>query len=67
MLRQLKRIEQSGSSRWGCSACAWTFDPSETPSVSSLDEMTLALILQREKDFESHICSKHRKIKASAT
>jgi hypothetical protein len=64
--RKLVQVEQPSSSGWGCSECAWMFDPSQIPSVNSFDEMTLALILEREKAFESHICSEYPRVKASS-
>jgi hypothetical protein len=64
--RKLVQVDQPGSIGWSCSECAWKFDPSQIPSVKSFDEMTLSLILEREKAFESHICSERPRAKPSS-
>jgi Uri superfamily endonuclease len=49
----VKRIEG-----WGCSDCAWTFVPSGPPVGNTMDEMIQTFSAQRDKEFQSHICSR---------
>ena len=51
---QVKRIEG-----WGCSDCAWVFIPSGPPLGNTMDEMMLNFRAQRDKEFESHVCTKY--------
>jgi hypothetical protein len=49
MSRKLVWIEQQRFRGFGCSECAWVFNPS---SASNFE-------LQRDKKFTSHICADH--------
>ncbi len=48
---------------WGCSECAWVFEPSGSPPGNSLDEILLNFQVQLSEEFESHACAKHPRIK----
>ena len=47
--RKLVWIEQQRFRGFGCSECAWVFNPSSAPNFE----------LQRDKEFTSHICADH--------
>jgi rubredoxin len=61
MSRKLVWIEQQRFRCFGCSECAWVFNPSNPPSGNSFDEMMRNFELQRDKEFTSHICADHSK------
>jgi hypothetical protein len=44
---------------WGCSECAWVFNPSGLPAGKSLDEMKENYEQLRDKEFRSHLCAGH--------
>jgi hypothetical protein len=58
-MRQMIWIKTEGMEAWGCSRCAWIFNPSDPPRGSSLDEMKQNYERQREKEYASHVCGKH--------
>jgi hypothetical protein len=43
---------------WGCSECAWVFNPSGKPVGQSLDEMKRHFQTQLLGEFASHACVK---------
>lgn len=45
---------------FGCSECAWVFNPSGPPG-GTLDEMMRNFELQRDKEFTLHVCADHPK------
>jgi hypothetical protein len=49
MSRKLVWIEQQRFRGFGCSECAWVFNPTSAPNFE----------LQRDKEFTSHICADH--------
>jgi hypothetical protein len=59
MRRELVWIERQGFWGWGCSECAWVFNPSGKPTGNSLDEMKQNYKEQRDKDFAAHLCAEH--------
>jgi hypothetical protein len=59
MRRELVWIERQGFLGWGCSECAWVFNPSGTPTGNSLDEMKQNYEQRRDKDFAAHLCAEH--------
>jgi rubredoxin len=63
MRRKLVWIEEQRFWGWGCSACAWVFNPSGSPAGNSLDEMKQNYEQQREKDFAAHVCAQHPRVK----
>jgi hypothetical protein len=65
MNRRMVWIERSHFRCWGCSECAWTFNPSSAPADTSLDEMRQNFELQRDQAFKSHICAGHPRRKST--
>jgi hypothetical protein len=61
MRRTLRWIESQSFMGWGCSECGWLFKPSGGPTGTSMDEMTQAFVLRRDKDFAAHFCLEHPK------
>lgn len=59
MRRKLVWIEEQHFRGWGCSECAWMFNPSGSPTGKSLDEMKQNYEQQRGKEFTSHVCAEH--------
>jgi hypothetical protein len=59
MNRTLAWIEQPHCRGFGCSECAWVFNPSGSPTGNSFDEMMQNFELQRDKEFASHVCADH--------
>ena len=50
----VKRIE-----RWGCSDCAWAYNPTGSPFGETIDEMMVNFVAKRDKEYVSHACAKH--------
>jgi hypothetical protein len=63
MRRKLVWIEEQRFSGWGCSECAWVFNPSGPPTGDSLDEMMRNYEQHRDNDFADHFCAEHPKAK----
>jgi hypothetical protein len=63
MRRELEWIEKQDFGGWGCSECAWVFNPTRTPTGKSLDEMVQNYREQRDKSFAAHVCAEHRRAK----
>jgi hypothetical protein len=63
MRRRLVWIEEQSFRGWGCSECAWVFNPSGPPAGKSLDEMKLNYELQLNKEFADHFCAEHPRAK----
>jgi hypothetical protein len=59
MSRKLVWTEQRRFRGWGCSECAWVFNPSGPPSGKFFDEMMRNFELQRDKAFSLHVCADH--------
>ena len=58
---RLTWVEGTGFAAWGCSECAWFFQPPVVPLGKSLEEILRILALQRDKEFASHVCAKYPK------
>jgi Fe-S-cluster-containing hydrogenase component 2 len=67
MSRELVWIEQQGLRCWGCSECAWVFNPSGALTGKSLDESKRNFELQRDKEFTLHVCADHPRAKSEST
>jgi hypothetical protein len=63
MGRELVWIEKQRFIGWGCSECAWVFNPSNPPVGRSFDEMVRNFELQREKEFTLHVCAEHPRVR----
>jgi hypothetical protein len=59
MRRKLVWIERQNFQGYGCSECAWVFNPSGAPTGKSLDEMKQKYEERRDKDFAAHVCTEH--------
>jgi hypothetical protein len=65
--RELVWIEHDRFRGWGCSECAWVFNPSGAPTGKSLDESKRNFELQRDKEFKLHLCGDHSRAKSQST
>ena len=63
MRRELVWIERSDFWGWGCSLCAWVFKMAGSPIGDSIDKMRSQYEKQRDKEFASHACAEHPRIK----
>jgi hypothetical protein len=61
MERELVWSETDRFMGWGCSRCAWLFNPAGLPAGRSLHEMIRNYEEQRDKEFATHVCSQHPK------
>jgi rubredoxin len=59
MRREVVWIDQSRFRGWGCSQCAWIFNPTGPPTGETFDAMMRNFESQRDKEFASHVCSNH--------
>jgi hypothetical protein len=57
--RKLVWIKARNFKGWGCSECAWMFNPSGPPIGKSLDEMKQNFEVQLSAEFTSHSCANH--------
>jgi hypothetical protein len=63
MQRKLVWIEDQRFLGWGCSECAWVFNPLGAPIGKSLDEMKENYERRRSKEFAAHVCTEHPRAK----
>jgi hypothetical protein len=61
--RKLVWVEGQGVVGWGCSECAWVFNPSVPPTAKTLDELVRKLHGQLSEEFASHVCTSHARVK----
>ena len=66
-LRELVWIEHDRFRGWGCSECAWVFNPPGAPTGKSLDESKRNFELQRDKEFKLHLCGDHSRSTSEST
>jgi hypothetical protein len=59
MSRKLVWIELKRFRGFGCSECGWRFKPSGAPEGKTFNEVKRNFELQRDKEFESHVCADH--------
>ena len=64
--RELVWIEGQNVEGWGCSECAWVFNPSGPRADESLDEMKRTFKTQLSAEFDSHVCAEHPRVKDAA-
>jgi hypothetical protein len=64
-MRQMVYIRTERARVWGCSSCAWTFNPSGPPRGNSLEEMKQNYERQRDKEYASHVCTEHPRNKSA--
>jgi hypothetical protein len=56
--RKLAWIRKQNVEGWGCSECAWVFQPTGPPIGKSLSEMKQNFRIQLSQEFASHLCDK---------
>jgi len=57
--RKLIWIEEGSFYGWGCSECAWMFNPSDPGPGKSFGEMVRNVEERRHNEFASHVCVEH--------
>jgi hypothetical protein len=60
-------IEEPRFHGFGCSECAWVFNPSGPPAGNSLQEMKENYERRRDKEFAAHVCAEHHGAKRTKT
>ena len=63
--RKLVWVEEDRFRGFACSECSWRFDSSAAPTGKSFDEMMRNFVLQRDKEFTSHVCADHPRTKGA--
>jgi rubredoxin len=63
--RKLAWVKGQTFEGWGCSECAWVFDPSGAPVGTTLDEMKRNFEAQLSEEFSSHACAGHSRIRVA--
>jgi hypothetical protein len=61
--RELVWVARQSFEGWGCSACAWVFNPSGWPSGKSLEEMKENFQVQLSAEFAAHACAMPPRVK----
>jgi len=59
MPRELVWMDQPRFRGWGCSECAWAFNPSGPPTGDNFNAMKRNFESQRDNEFASHLCVEH--------
>lgn len=57
--RTLIWIEEPRFQGWGCSRCAWVFNPLGSPDGKSFEEMKEEYERLRDKEFAAHACAEY--------
>jgi hypothetical protein len=57
--RKLVWTERPNFQGWGCSECAWVFNPAGPVRGESLDELKMSYQTKRDKEFATHDCAEH--------
>jgi hypothetical protein len=65
-VRTLVWVEERSFKGWGCSECAWMFNPTGPPIGKSLDEMKRNFQMQLSEEFASHDCWGHPRVRGAA-
>jgi hypothetical protein len=66
MPRKLVWVEENRFRGFACSECSWRFDFLVLrPTGKSFDERMRNFELQRDKEFTSHVCANHPRIKSA--
>jgi hypothetical protein len=61
--RELVWIEETHFLGWGCSDCAWLFNPSGSPVGDSIREMKENYLRLRDEECAAHVCAEHPRAK----
>jgi hypothetical protein len=56
-LRELIWIQEPHFRGWGCSECAWVFNPSGPPVGNSFQEMKENYLRRRDEESAAHVCA----------
>lgn len=64
-MRNLIFVRSAERQAWGCSECAWVFNPSGPPRGFTLDQMKENFERQRDKEFVAHVCAQHPRSRES--
>lgn len=67
MSRKLVWIERQRFRGWGCSECAWIFNPPSALGGKSFDDVMRNFELQRDQGFALHICADHPRAKSTGS
>jgi hypothetical protein len=61
MARVLVWTKDKTRAAWGCSECAWEFEPSDDliAGHSQMYTMVVAVNQERDKQFSAHVCAQH--------
>jgi hypothetical protein len=59
MPRRLVWIDETRRRAFGCSECAWVFDPFGSVTGNSLNEAMQNFEVWRDREFSSHVCADH--------
>jgi hypothetical protein len=59
MRRELVWIDHTRFRGWGCSQCAWVFNPPRALKGDNFEEMKQNFESQRDQEFASHVCTEH--------
>jgi hypothetical protein len=59
MSRELVWIEQPLFRGWGCTQCAWVFNPPAALAGKSFDDLMRNFELKRDRAFTLHVCADH--------
>jgi rubredoxin len=62
-MRKMIWVKDSRHEGWGCSECAWVFNPSGPPLGGSMEDMKRNFESQRAKEFTAHVCAQHPRAK----
>jgi len=57
MRRELVWLKRPDFQGWGCSECAWLFDPSDALEGNTIHDMKENYERQRDHDFAFHSCT----------
>jgi hypothetical protein len=64
--RNLVWVEGQGFGGWGCSECAWFFNPGFLAVAGkSLDKMKRSFQVQLSEEFASHACAERARVKGA--
>ena len=63
--RKLVWVKDPRFERWGCSGCAWVFNPLGPPVGDSFDAMKLNFQMQLSAEFAPHDCVRRPLAKAA--
>jgi rubredoxin len=58
-MRKMVWMDQPRFRGWGCSQCAWVFNPPGPPLGKTFDLMKSNFESRRDEEFTSHDCAKH--------